>query len=59
MNAQTLHILKNNLRLKSDIKDFGLISQWCKIGIILDSDIEQIKYVLELTEDGFVRTEYV
>lgn len=59
MNAQTLHILKNNLRLKSDIKDFGLINQWCKIGIILDSDVEEIKYVLELTDEGFTRTEYV
>ena len=26
LNAQTLHILKNNLRLKSDIKNFGLIN---------------------------------
>jgi len=59
LNAQTLHILKNSLRLKSDIKDFGIINQWCKIGIVLDSDIEQIKYMLELTDDGFVRTEYV
>jgi hypothetical protein len=59
LNAQTLHVLKNNLRLKSDIKDFGLINQWCRIGIIMNSDIEEIKYVLELTEEGFIRTEYV
>lgn len=47
------------LRLKSDIKDFGLINQWCKIAIVLDSDVDEIKYVLELTEEGFVKTEYV
>lgn len=47
------------LRLKSDIMDWGMIQQWCRIGIILDSDIEDIKYVLELTDNGFVRTEYV
>jgi hypothetical protein len=59
MNAQTLHVLKKCLRLKSDIKDFGLIRQWCKIGVVLDSDIEEIKYVLELTDEGFIKTEYV
>jgi hypothetical protein len=59
LNAQTLHVLKMTLRLKSDIMDFGMIQQWCRVGIILDSDIEDIKYVLELTEHGFVKTEYV
>jgi len=47
------------LRLKSDIMDWGNIEQWCKIGIVLDTDIEDIKYILELTDDGFVKTEYV
>lgn len=59
MNAQTLHFLKITLRLKSDIMDFGVIQQWCKVGIILDTDIEDIKYILELTEDGFVKTEFI
>ena len=39
--------------------DFGLINQWCRVGIILDSDIDDIKYVLELTEEGFIKTEFV
>ena len=59
MNPQTMHVFKKCLRLKSDIKDFGIINQWCKIAIILDSDVDDIKYVLELTEQGFIKTEYV
>ncbi len=47
------------LRLKSDITDWGMIQQWCKVAMIVDSDIDDIKYVLELTEEGFVKTEYV
>lgn len=59
MNSQTLHSLKKCLRLKSDIKDQGLVPQWGKVAIIMDSDIPEIKYVLELTDKGFVKTEYV
>ena len=59
LNSQTLHVLKMTLRLKSDIMDWGTIQQWCKVGIIVDTDIDDIKYVLELTENGFKKTEYV
>ena len=59
MNSQTLHIFKQCLRMKSDIKNFDLVNQWCRVAIVIDSDIEEIKYVLELTPEGFVKTEYV
>ena len=59
MNTQTLHIFKQCLRMKSDIKNFDLINQWCRVAIVIDSDIEDIKYVLELTPEGFIKTEYV
>jgi hypothetical protein len=45
--------------MKSDIKSFDLINQWCRVAIVLDSDIDEIKYVLELTPEGFIKTEYV
>jgi len=45
--------------MKSDIKNFDLVNQWCRVAIVIDSDIEEIKYVLELTPEGFVKTEYV
>jgi hypothetical protein len=35
------------------------VPQWGKVAIIMDSDIPEIKYVLELTDKGFVKTEYV
>jgi hypothetical protein len=53
LNSQTLHVLRMTLRLKSDIMDWGNIEQWCKIGIVLDTDVEDIKYILELTDSGF------
>ena len=59
MNSQTLHIFKQCLRLKSDIKNFDLVNQWCRVAIVIDSDVEDIKYVLELTPEGFIKTEYV
>ena len=35
------------------------IKQWCRIGIVIDTDIDRVKYVLELKEDGFIKTEYM
>ena len=29
------------------------------MGIIVDSDIDALKYVLELTRNGFVKTDYI
>ena len=36
------------------------IKQWSRVGIIIDSpDVEEIKYIFELTRDGFVKNEYL
>ena len=35
------------------------IKQWCRVAIVIDSDIDEIKYLLELTSEGFVKTEYM
>ena len=60
MNTQTLHRFKSSLRLKQDLDHPDNVRQWSRIGIIVDSpDIEEIKYVLELTRDGFIKTEYM
>ena len=60
MNGQTLHRFKQALRLKQDLDHPLNIKQWCRLGIVIDSpDVEEIKYVLELTQEGFIKTEYV
>ena len=35
------------------------IKQWCRIGIVIDTDIDRVKYVLELGPEGFYKTEYM
>ena len=59
MNAQTLHAFKKCLRLKQNLDDMREVKQWCRIGIVIDTDIDEIKYLLELKEEGFVKTEYI
>ena len=59
MNSQTLHAFKKCLRLKQDLSDMKEIKQWSRIGIVIESDIEEIKYLLELTDEGFKKSEYV
>ena len=59
LNTQTLHHFKRSLRLKQDTNDFLDVKQWSRMGIIVDSDIDALKYVLELTRNGFVKTDYI
>ena len=59
INGQTLHAFKKCLRLKQNLDDFKEIKQWCRVAIVIDSDIDEIKYLLELTSEGFVKTEYM
>jgi len=54
-----MHAFKKCLRVKSNINDYGQIQQWCRLAIVLDSDIDDIKYVLELKNEGFVKSEYM
>jgi len=59
MNTQTLHAFKKCLRLKQDLSDMREIKQWSRIGIVIDTDIDRVKYVLELGPNGFYKTEYM
>ena len=59
LNTQVLHALKKALRLKQSMDMFGTVKQWCRVAIVIDSDVEEIKYLLELTPEGFIKTEYL
>jgi hypothetical protein len=37
---------------ESDYDDPPLIHQWCRCGIVVDSHIPDVKYLLEVTEKG-------
>lgn len=47
------------MRLKQNIDDPNDVSQWCRMAIVIDSEIPEIKYLLELMPEGFVKTEYI
>ena len=38
---------------------FYPIKQWSRCAIVVDSEIEEIKYVLMLGPEGFTKTEYM
>lgn len=58
MNRQKLHYFKRSLRTKQNMDNFFPIKQWCNVGIVVDSDVEDVKYILMLGPEGFVKTEY-
>lgn len=44
-------------RSVSDCDDPPTVFQWCRIGIICDSNIPDVKYLLEVTPEGFIENE--
>jgi len=36
-----------------------ITKQWGSIGIVIDSEIEEVKYILSITADGFEMREYM
>ena len=59
LNGQVSHYVKQLLRLKvdyqkstSDYDDPPTVHQWCRCGLICDSEVKDFKYLLEITEDG-------
>ena len=38
---------------------FYPIKQWCRTGIVVDSDVDEVKYILLLGPDGFELIEYM
>lgn len=44
--------------MKQNIDDPNDIKQWCRAAIVIDSAIPEIKYLLELTNEGFTKTDY-
>jgi len=59
LNRQVLHFFKRSLRTKQNMDVFYPIKQWCRCGIVVDSEIEEIKYILMLGPEGFYRAEYM
>ena len=39
INTQTAHIMKKILRMKTKIESFDVAHSWCRMGVVLDSQI--------------------
>ena len=59
LNTQVLHYFKRSLRTKQNMDLFYPIKQWSRCAIVVDSEIEEVKYVLMLGPEGFTKTEYM
>ena len=59
LNRQVLHHFKKSLRTKQNMDVFYPIKQWCRTGIVVDSDVDEVKYILLLGPDGFELIEYM
>ena len=59
LNRQVLHYFKRSLRTKQNMDVHYPVKQWCRMGIVVDSDVEEIKYILMLGPDGFSKVEYM
>lgn len=59
LNGQIHHAFLKHLRLKQNIDDPSDIKQWCRMAIVIDSEVPEIKYLLELEKEGFLKREYI
>jgi hypothetical protein len=60
MNSQEAHQLKQFLRFKAKENPSGaLIQLWSRVGIVVDSDISDLKFLIEVSEQGLKQYEFL
>ncbi|CDW81518.1 UNKNOWN [Stylonychia lemnae] len=59
MNSQESHLMKQLVRFKC--RESPPVSQklWSRLGIVVDTEIEDVKYLLEITGQGFKQYEFI
>jgi hypothetical protein len=50
MNSQEAHYLKHFLRFKAKENPKRVVELWSRVAIVVDSEIPDMKFILELTE---------
>ncbi len=50
LNSQEAHHLKMLLRFKSKENPSMPVNKWSRLAIVVDSEVEDVKYLLEITE---------
>ena len=61
LNSQEAHFLKQLLRFKSKENPPAgrMVQPWSRVGIVLDSDVADLKFLLEISERGFQQNEFL
>ncbi len=53
LNSQQAHFLKLLLRFKCKENPTIPLKLWSRVGLVIDTDIEDVKYLLEINSQGF------
>jgi hypothetical protein len=59
MNSQEAHYMKHFLRFKCKENPERIVQLWSRVALIIDSDIPDVKYLLEVTEKGIEYHEFL
>lgn len=59
MNSQEAHYLKQHLRFSGKDNADRLVELWSRVALVVDSELPDLKYILEVTEAGFQEYEFL
>ena len=59
MNSQEAHFIKHFLRFKGKENPQRLVQPWSRVALVIDTDISDLKFLLEITEKGFQTYEFL
>ena len=53
MNSQEAHYMKHFIRFKCKENPQRIVQKWSRVCLVVDCDIPDVHYLLEITEKGF------
>lgn len=59
MNSQEAHYLKHFLRFSGKDNPDRVVQLWSRAAIVVDSELPDLKFILEVTEEGFQEYEFL
>lgn len=59
LNSQEAHYMKHLLRFKCKESPQRIVQLWSRIALVVDSDIADVKYLLEVTEKGIEQYDFL
>ena len=59
LNSQEAHYMKHLLRFKCKESPLRHVQLWSRVALIVDSDIPDVKYLLEVSEKGIDQFDFL